>query len=75
MILLFSNPMNNSGSITVMLPFILSTVFTVVDIFLFRLVSGSFFINPVLTIISFLELYLLSAVTSLFIKKEIDSKI
>ena len=67
--------MNNRGSMAVMIPFVLSTIFTIVDIFLFKLVSGQFVVNPLLTIISFLELYLLSAVTSLYIKKEIDSKL
>ncbi len=57
-----------------MMPFILSTAFTFIDIFLFRVISGFYFINPALVIMSFLELYLLSAVTSLFIKKEIDRK-
>jgi len=63
-------PLKKRGNLTMLLPLVLSTLFTLLDIFVMRIITRHFSTNPKFVIVSFLELYMLSAVTMLFMKKE-----
>lgn len=62
--------MDKKAGITILLPLILSVFFTLMDIFVMKLLSRHFSTNPKLVVFSFIELYLISAVTMVFLKKE-----
>ena len=52
------------------IPLILAFIFTLVDVFLVKFLTKHFIVNPQLVIMSYLELYTISTVTVLFIRKE-----
>ena len=52
------------------IPLLFSAVFTLFDLFVAKVVTSQFITNPSLVILSFLELYLISAVTTLYIEKQ-----
>ena len=62
--------MKKRGNLTILLPLALSAIFTLLDIFVMKIITRHFSTNPKFVVLSFLELYLLSALTMLFMKKE-----